>query len=387
MPVPTETFWNLKKLNRLFAISSLLLLATFVWAVLQDYDKAWREPQRSGKVWEAALVDEKLHRDFTPEKQAQAASLQLQIDTLQQALTSHGSQVQTLTDQVKAKDGDRANLEFRLNTLKANVGVMETQLQNAVTAGDSQEQQRLTALLNSPDNRPKLKAMTNDLAHIKDDITTTRQALKEATAGRDTVQKRLTELTEARDTMTKKLASLDPSDPNAHLSFLERIENDFSSALRAAPLMQFMNPAEKVQQTVVADVQTDLGGFKKVETLDRCTTCHVNIANKDFAREKIQGYLEEQVATSRGFRFALPDPNRPATLAAPSASRPGAAALPEFWHHWGRTLLAPDLYAKTNSQVKIILGAVSKVKVVIDGVEIHSADAKYDGNPATQPSV
>ncbi len=318
MPVPTETFWNLRKLNRLFAISAIVLFATFAWAILQDYDKAWRQPQRSGKVWEAALVDEKLHRDFTPEKKAQAAALELEIDKLQDALNSHGSQVQSLTDQLKARDSDRANLEFRLNTLKANVGVMETQLQDAITAGNADKQKQLTAQLNSPDNRPALKKMTDDLAHIKDDIFNTRLALKDATAARDAVQKQLTQLTEARNSMTKKLASLDPNDPNAHLSLLEKIENTFSSTLRAAPLMQFMNPAEKVQQTVVADVQTDLGGFKKVETLDRCTTCHVNIANKEFTREKIHGYLEEQVATARGFRFALPDPNRPAPSPPPA---------------------------------------------------------------------
>ena len=114
-----------------FAISSVLMLLTFVWAVLQDYGKAWREPQRSGKVWEAALVDEKLRSGFGPEKQAQAAALALQIDTLQRSLDSTGSKVQALADQFKGQRRRRApSLEFRFNTLKANVGVMETQLQN-----------------------------------------------------------------------------------------------------------------------------------------------------------------------------------------------------------------------------------------------------------------
>jgi len=48
-----------------------------------------------------------------------------------------------------------------------------------------------------------------------------------------------------------------------------------------------------------------------------------------------------------------PDPNRPASLAAATAERPGAAAMPEFWHAWGERCLRLSLTQKTNAQVKI----------------------------------
>ena len=57
MPIPTDTFWNIKRLNFIFAVSAVVMMGTFFWAVMQDYGKTWREPQRKGRVWEAALID------------------------------------------------------------------------------------------------------------------------------------------------------------------------------------------------------------------------------------------------------------------------------------------------------------------------------------------
>ena len=60
MPIPTDTFWNIKRLNIWFAISGVLMMAVTGAAIMQDYNQGWREPQRSGKVWDAAFVNEKL---------------------------------------------------------------------------------------------------------------------------------------------------------------------------------------------------------------------------------------------------------------------------------------------------------------------------------------
>ena len=55
MPIPTDTFWNIKRLNVVFAASAVLLLAVTGWSILQDYNKDWREQQRSARVWDLAV--------------------------------------------------------------------------------------------------------------------------------------------------------------------------------------------------------------------------------------------------------------------------------------------------------------------------------------------
>ena len=50
MPIPTDTYRNIKWLNWVFAGSAVLLMAVTGWSVVQDYDKDWRVPQQQGKV-------------------------------------------------------------------------------------------------------------------------------------------------------------------------------------------------------------------------------------------------------------------------------------------------------------------------------------------------
>src|SRR5688500_20212144 len=75
MPIPTDTYWNIKRLNLVFAASAVDMMLTLVWATFQDFFQTWREPQRTGMVWQAALVDEKIERDLTPEKDAEIAQI------------------------------------------------------------------------------------------------------------------------------------------------------------------------------------------------------------------------------------------------------------------------------------------------------------------------
>ena len=79
MPIPTDTYRNIKVLNWLFAGSALLLLGIMGLSVIQDYHKSWRQPQISDRVWEAALVDDKLQRANTPEKQQQLDRIKEQL--------------------------------------------------------------------------------------------------------------------------------------------------------------------------------------------------------------------------------------------------------------------------------------------------------------------
>src|SRR6185436_3054896 len=86
---------------------------------------------------------------------------------------------------------------------------------------------------------------------------------------------------------------------------------NLSNQIRETPLMQFINPATRVKQIVLPDVLTRLGGVKIVEGIDRCTTCHVNIDNRDFAEPKLLAYLEEQIATSRDYHLVEGPPAKP----------------------------------------------------------------------------
>ena len=41
MPVPTETFRSMRKLNLIFAASAVLLAVATLWMVKADHDRPW----------------------------------------------------------------------------------------------------------------------------------------------------------------------------------------------------------------------------------------------------------------------------------------------------------------------------------------------------------
>ena len=186
MPIPTDTFWNIRKLNWAFAISSIALFLVTVWSVFQDYDKTWRKPQQHGRVWDAAMTTEKIQRSLSPtEKEKyddlknltkdfddQLKSGQLDFNGLAQrvdAIEKKYDKLQVLTDaeqknlaDVKAiltdtqkrtdlsryrdlsktildRDNEVSRRTFSFNNDKAIVTVMENQLQDARTEKNNEK--------------------------------------------------------------------------------------------------------------------------------------------------------------------------------------------------------------------------------------------------------
>src|SRR5689334_6303257 len=185
MPIPTDTFWNIKRLNVVFAVSAVLLLAVTGWSIVQDFNQQWRIPQRDGKVWEAALVEEKIDRESTPEKEARLQSLNDAIAAKEKQLQSKAAELNSLKGEIRKYESDQADMEFRLNTLKANVTVAQTQLQDAIVAKDDAAADRLRKELAEPDGKRSQKLLakeTEDLFAKKNQVAEAREKLKSLTA-------------------------------------------------------------------------------------------------------------------------------------------------------------------------------------------------------------
>ena len=60
MPIPEERLYNPVRLNRWFAVSSILMTASIFWMVWVDYDRPWRAFQNEYYLGRAALA----HLDY-----------------------------------------------------------------------------------------------------------------------------------------------------------------------------------------------------------------------------------------------------------------------------------------------------------------------------------
>src|SRR5688500_7071298 len=357
MPIPTDTYWNIKRLNWVFAVSAVVLMAVTGWSIIQDYNKTWRAPQRNARVWEAALTEERIERETGPEKQARLKQLQEQIAEQEKALATQSDEIDAINAEMKKVTSDRSNLEYRYNSAKALVTVDESLLQDAITANDKQRADALRKKLAEP--RKQVDEQAEQLAAYGERLKELREQLAIRTKSKTELERERTKLTADVDLLSKKLAALEPQSVFAKLS----------AQIRATPLLQFVNPSERVQQVVLSDVQTDLGGVKRVDAIDRCTTCHVNIANQDYSEANLLAFLEEQVAATRKLNLPATAGGRAADAAA-TAAKPGAVALPEFWHSWAREL-APAALTRNTARINAVAGIVGKPAIVtVDGTKL-----------------
>src|SRR5687767_8346138 len=129
MPIPTDTYRNVRVLNWVFAASAVLLLLVMLASVLQDWHKTWREPQRQGRVWEAALVEDRIARAITPERQQELDSIDKELADKDKEIAANQDKIERIQGQIRKVRSDIATLEFSLNNLKSNVTVMEAQLE------------------------------------------------------------------------------------------------------------------------------------------------------------------------------------------------------------------------------------------------------------------
>ncbi len=69
MPVPTDTFWNIRKLNVIFALSALLLLAATLLLVMEDWNRPWRAYQQDAMKWDTAMDKDAMANALTAQQQ------------------------------------------------------------------------------------------------------------------------------------------------------------------------------------------------------------------------------------------------------------------------------------------------------------------------------
>src|SRR4051812_8929742 len=138
MPIPTDTYWNIKRLNVVFALSSVALVGVMLWSVLQDYDKAWRNDQKAAVAWEAALVSEKLARALGPDEKMKLADVDRQLAAAEVRLQSEKDEIARTEAAVRDRhDRYITPLEIKHNDRKSNVAVAEARYEQARAAGDA----------------------------------------------------------------------------------------------------------------------------------------------------------------------------------------------------------------------------------------------------------
>jgi cytochrome c551/c552 len=341
MPATDRTAFNLKTLHKVFAASSIVLLAVTVWMFAVDHRRPWKQYQRTNDQITARMAEwrkmQLLSEDVAQERQR-----------LEQALSRLAAQpfeesIDTIRAVVRDRDLSTKGVEPALPALDESLKVLrrmgsfstvaDRYRQDVIDAlnkvvddarfrEEELERQRKFALseldvakaqlaLAVRDGRPAatLKLLQSDIDRRKSDLDATLPDFESAVAYRQRIQQLVQHQTEAERVLRKKL------DANLAESVrLTRIVEDKQSTYFTffgplplpgkkwleLPVLDAFNSPRKIDNLWNEGLDQPAGSFGRVRRFDRCTTCHQGIQ-----QELTQLPTQPLFPTELVFDFAL----------------------------------------------------------------------------------
>ena len=272
MPDNQERHYDIRKLNRLFALAAVVLLATMVAMFADDYSREWKQFQKDFRDLEvkktrakAAEEDKKLkaEKDYTGAV-GELADAQLALGTRQKDIEG----IQTEIEKIRAKY-DLADQRGRF--AKAEYDAVKYEYEEAVhkSAADTPAiKARLDHL------GEEIARLHGEVEELKKEWDTKNQALDGFEQEIRNYDKQIKALAKQADLVDRKLGKIDPEKMSSASRFADKV--------RDLPIIDFANPNYKIKQIVLRDI-TDNVNFMRVPKVDRCITCHLGIDNPDFA--------------------------------------------------------------------------------------------------------
>jgi len=252
-----------RALNVIFAISSIVLLASMTWMIWADYDRDWKRYQIDFNRFEIAQAEAQIAEVDAAIDPQQREALEQRLEEGQQTVAQQRDLVSEIDLELKglAADWYSADQDFRFT--KAKIDVARFEYDESVHSGASNAQRRKAHL-------DELTAAWNG-HRIKREEIEAKQAAAEA---------RLAEVDGTMRDAERQLGELF-AERNRLITRLDDLQPGLIALARNLPVVDMFNPSLKIKQILPANLQDDVI-FTKTEKVDRCTTCHLGIDRRGF---------------------------------------------------------------------------------------------------------
>ena len=290
MPIPTETLWNIRRLNVVFAISAAAMLGSLGWMLWHDHNRDWRHTQTAYFNLRSALAHFTALAYESPEEQAKHAALTAALDQAQAELDS--PEIKGRLDELKREEQELAG---KLQGAALAFGNRNAQI--AVTVFDYEEAKAIHGIDHPATVAMKAKydADLADLAvfkakkdDIEDRLREKTTELKKYDAGRKAAAKDLAAYEKGLNDAVKQDTSFGPGWARGTINF---------------PILDYAAPKgtlgrQEVRQVFMPDVRFNFN-FVDSYVTDRCITCHVAIDQPDLTEENFVKQSEAALHTQR----------------------------------------------------------------------------------------
>mgnify|MGYP000182736209 CR=1 FL=1 len=266
-----ERHYNINKLNILFAVSSLGLLAALGWMVMKDYSREWKEYQKDFRVLEIEAT--RMKQDAQRVHLEGEGEYQKILEELEGAKKEYARNCSGLSETENAIKKLKAENDLLSQNQKFTVARLDA-------ARYRLESGRASGSLNLEASQKEFDELSENVAALKLRVEESNQKLAQKNKIIDDcaqhlkeVQRKESSFAAKRNILDLKLAKIDPD----KMDFTNRI----ADMVRDLPVIDLANPKYKIQQIVLKDITDDVN-FMQVPKVDRCVTCHLGISNSDY---------------------------------------------------------------------------------------------------------
>lgn len=251
--------YNIDFLNVVFAASSIFLFISTIWMVWDDYDREWKNTQRQFAELEYQVALASAEEAAQQIDQAKLAELQAGLATAQQNIAANQEKVDAIQAQIDDLEARLYREQQAYQFAKATYDQDKYIFEAARAAGASNAERLGTDV-------QALGVRTNELLLTWEASTAERaglqQQLEQFTGDATGFERQIAEMEFEANRLRTRAGVLAPS--------------AVKSYFRDAPLLDFMAPTLRVQQTILPNIVDDVN-FTRVPKMDRCRTCHMAI--------------------------------------------------------------------------------------------------------------
>ncbi len=260
-----DTHYHVPNLNRWFAISSVVLLASALWMVLEDFNRPWKKYQRTYRDMEiergrAELSSEDAQAALEAEARyaAELAEATAELEKRGGALEAARQEELVLIDQVAKADAAARVAKEEASWERYMVD--EHRLHHP-------EDDHSEAIAELKELEATMMAKGNALKAAQAELAAHQDAMAELRAGVDAIEASMKASTRSIELTRRKMDAIDPEDAATKLANIVRDD---------IPGLDFVGPTIQVKKSIPADLTFELN-FTKKPRIDMCQTCHVPI--------------------------------------------------------------------------------------------------------------
>lgn len=266
-----DTHYHVPHLNAWFAISSILLLISAVWMVIDDWNRPWKAYQREFRALEIERGEAELAA-------AEAQAALAEAERLEGVLAERREDLDRRRDEIVAAEEELRQLEGKQFTT-TEAAKKAKQVYNF----EKWEIEEYRIHHGDPDHRAEDLVELEQRLYLLEgekqaaDLAVAEQArkLEEMRSSVIEIENAIKAATKDVDLVRKKMASIDPED----------LPTQVANIVRDFPGLDFIGPSLVVNKIVLEDLTFELN-FTKKKRIDMCTTCHLPIDREGYEEEE-----------------------------------------------------------------------------------------------------